>query len=157
MPITIQNNFGQVNHIENSQVVISRDGLHIHQTDGDVPDTILPNDGIVVSSSDNDSAINAEELRKSVKLSYLRETQPINLFENMLKILSEPNWADKDYARFALILYNSKRLNESETRKPFSKWYKHFAEDIIHCSYHKDYKQSNLKETEKTKVIKSFL
>ena len=60
----------------------------------------------------------------------------------MKMFLEQPN-TDKDLARVALLIYESKWFLSNDYRT-FSKWYRDFCK-IVGCKYHKDYAPSALK------------
>lgn len=69
----------------------------------------------------------------------------INYFsENLLPDLKK-RWTDKDFAKIALIIYESGKLAKNKKPETFAEWYRNFCY-VVGCKYHKDYKPTNLRD-----------
>ena len=78
-----------------------------------------------------------------------------NDFENMLALIQEPQWENKDRARFALAIYESGNLIPKTRPTSFKKWYQ------ICCNTfgwkQGDYEPRKLTNNEATRQIKIYL
>lgn len=78
-----------------------------------------------------------------------------NDFENMLALIQEPQWENKDRARFALAIYESGNLIPKTRPTSFKKWYQ------ICCNTfgwkQGDYEPRKLTDNEATRQIKIYL
>lgn len=61
-----------------------------------------------------------------------------------------------EYAKIALLIYNSSKILQRKKPNTFSEWYQYFCE-IVGCEYNKDYKPSKLQATESLEKEFSFL
>ena len=82
-------------------------------------------------------SVDIDKIGNHFKYSFDRKTH----LPTMKILLEEPN-SDKDLARIALLIYESKCFLNNDYRT-FSKWYKDFCE-IVGCTYHKSYAPSAL-------------
>lgn len=97
--------------------------------------------------------INVVELSKYFKLSFKGAGNGnIDYFtDNLLPDLRQ-NRSDKDFAKIALMIYESGTLIDSMRPKTFKEWYRIFCE-MVSCRFHENYKPSILKADDKFKHI----
>ena len=69
--------------------------------------------------------------------------------KNLLPDLKQRR-TDKDFAKIAFLIYESKKLIPSMCPQTFKEWYQKFCE-LVGCKFHKDYKPSNLQPDSKIK------
>lgn len=74
--------------------------------------------------------------------------------DNLLPDLQQ-NWNDKDFARIALMIYDSGKLMSAMRPNTFTKWYKKFCE-LVGCGFHK-YKPNALNPDERLKKAFYYL
>jgi len=77
-------------------------------------------------------------------------------YENMLSIIHQSSWTDKDHARFALAIYNANILVPRTKPHTFSEWYQLFC-NMFGFTYHKDYEPGKLTPNEATRQIELYL
>lgn len=77
----------------------------------------------------------------------------INYYKNDLLPRLKIQRSNKDYARIALLIYESGKLSKKPTK--FSTWYKRFCE-LINCNYNKGYYPANLKDQYFNKIEEEF-
>ena len=75
--------------------------------------------------------------------------------KNLLPDLKQRR-TDKDFAKIAFLIYESKKLIPSMCPQTFKEWYQKFCE-LVGCKFHKDYKPSNLQPDDKFKKAFYYL
>lgn len=100
-----------------------------------------------------------EELKKYFSLSFKgggNSATKIDYFTEYLLPDLKVNRTDKDFARIALLIYDSGKLNQSMKPRTFTMWYQTFC-CLVGCKYHKHYKRSNLGVDDKFKKSFNYL
>lgn len=77
----------------------------------------------------------------------------INYYKNSLLPRLKIQRSNKEYARIALLIYESGKLSNKPTK--FSTWYKRFCE-LIKCNYNKGYNPASLKDQYFDKLKEEF-
>lgn len=105
----------------------------------------------------NEREINEDGLRECFRIAFRGAGNGnIDYFTNNLLPDLKQNWSDKDFARIALMIYNSGKLMPVMRPNTFKTWYRKFCE-LVGCGFHEDYKPSILKADDKFKRIFSYL
>lgn len=102
------------------------------------------------SEENNAHSINKDELKKYFTLQFKgggNSRTRTDYFTDYLLPALNVNWSDKNFARIALLIYNSDCLLRDLKPNTFSGWYKLFC-DTVGCRYNKNYKKSNLDITD---------
>lgn len=101
--------------------------------------------------------INEDELKEYFRMSFKGGGHGnIDYFTGYLLPDLKVNRSDKDFAKIALMIYNSGKLIDSMRPNTFRKWYQKFCE-LVGCGFHDDYKPSNLKADDNFKRIFYYL
>lgn len=89
--------------------------------------------------------INIPELKSCFKVSFSQEDPKTHVvyFDYLINDLKE-KWNPIDFARIALIIYESEKINTTIVPRDFSKWYEKFCK-IINCEFDDSYKPCKLK------------
>ena len=96
-------------------------------------------------SDRNVCSIKEEELKTYFKLSFKGGGNgTIDYFTNNLLPDLKQKWCDKDFAKIALMIYESGELIPTMRPKTFKTWYKKFCE-LVGCGFHEGYRPSILK------------
>ena len=66
------------------------------------------------------------------------------------------NWSDKDFAKIALMIYDSGKLMPAMRPNTFKSWYEKFC-GLVGCRFHKDYKPSILNPDDNLRRIFYYL
>ena len=77
-------------------------------------------------------------------------------YENMLSVIHDSQWTDKDRARFALAIYESQDMVPRYKPSSFQEWYRIFCA-IFSFKYHSDYDKNKLKPNNATRAIEIYL
>ena len=105
----------------------------------------------------NEREINEDELRECFKIAFCGAGNGnIDYFTNNLLPDLKQKWSDKDFAKIALMIYESGKLMSAMRPNTFKTWYKKFCE-LVGCGFHEDYKPSILKADDNFKRIFYYL
>ncbi len=101
--------------------------------------------------------INESELLKCFQIAFRGGGNgKIDYFTNNLLPDLEQNWSDKDFAKIALMIYNSGKLMSAMRPSTFRAWYEKFCV-LIGCKFHKDYKPSILEPDDNLRRVFYYL
>ena len=102
-------------------------------------------------------SIKEEELKAYFKLSFRGGGNGnIDYFTNNLLPDLKQNWSDKDFAKIALMIYDSGKLMPAMRPNTFKSWYEKFC-GLVGCRFHKDYKPSILNPDDNLRRIFYYL
>ena len=101
--------------------------------------------------------INIPELKSCFKVSFSQEDPKSHVvyFDYLINDLKE-KWNPIDFARIALIIYESEKINTTIVPRDFSKWYEKFCK-IINCEFDDSYKPCKLKRCRIFNAMKNRL
>jgi len=126
-----------------SGCVFAMPGSHVTQTTSPTP-----------SSSPNSPIASSPSFDQYLTVAYRDKRK--GDYENMLSVIRQSSWSDKDRARFALAVYNANILVPRTRPQNFSDWYQIFC-DLFGFTYHKDYEPGKLTPNEATRQIELYL
>lgn len=77
-------------------------------------------------------------------------------YEGALSVIRDGKWNDKDHARIAKAIYDSKDMIRIKRPATFMAWYRIYCE-IFGVQYHEEYTPSHLKTNKATQAIEVYL
>lgn len=105
----------------------------------------------------NEREINEDGLRECFRIAFRGVGNGnIDYFTNNLLPDLKQKWSDKDFAKIALMIYESGKLLPVMRPNTFKTWYKKFCE-LVGCGFHEDYKPSILRDNDNLKRIFYYL
>ena len=111
----------------------------------------------ISNSTQPKRTINEAELKEYFKLTFKGGGNGnIDYFTNNLLPDLKQNWSDKEFAKIALMIYESGKLIDSMRPNTFKAWYKRFCE-LVGCGSHEEYKPNKLGVDESFKRKFSYL
>lgn len=101
--------------------------------------------------------INISELKSCFKVSFLQEDHKTHVvyFDYLINDLKE-RWKPIDFARIALIIHESEKINTTMAPRDFSKWYEKFCK-YVNCEYSSTNKPCKLKRGKGFDALKKRL
>lgn len=144
MSLTINNNYGQVNHIENSSVVITPAGI---TAESGVKTEIRQEESVTLATPVRE--VNKEKLAKYFKAQYRGMGGHTDRYSKLVEELQQ-DFSDADFCRIAVMLYESDVLNSSRPNT-FKQWYKIFCE-AVGCPYDEKREPRHYKPDEAMKI-----
>lgn len=105
----------------------------------------------------NEREINEDGLRECFRIAFRGAGNGnIDYFTNNLLPDLKQNWSDKDFAKIALMIYDSGKLMPAMRPNTFKSWYEKFC-GLVGCRFHKDYKPSILNPDDNLRRIFYYL
>lgn len=102
-------------------------------------------------------SINIAELKSCFKVSFLQEDDKTHVvyFDFLINDLKE-RWKPIDFARIALIIHESEKINTTMVPRDFNKWYEKFCK-YVNCEYSSTNKPCKLKRGKGFDALKKRL
>ena len=156
MSLSIQNNYGQVNHIENSNVSINPNGQVVNE--GQLR-TNEENPNLNVEDVAFEEVPKPEELPTKEQLSKIftfkyRQDLGFSLLIDFLRSERDRTdfHADSDWARYALTIYEWEPCVLQKRPNTFKEWLPKFCE-LFGRAWVRDYEPNKLQSTKECKIV----